>query len=129
MKTGIKQLVFVASLLILVPACFVGVTYRQTLKGIYEGTLSRWPEEAYRGKPLEELQKDLGLSLEWCGPFEGPTGLILKPDQRVMRFDMGKPFPYFHVGTAQNAGYVVIQTSTNGDIVVEILRTCDIDSP
>jgi len=130
MRTAIKRLVFVVLLLALVPVGFVGFIYRQTLKGIYGYTIAYWPEDAYKGRPVVELQRDLGLDLEWCsvGGFEGVTGRDVKPDERVMLFYKGEPYPWFPIGTAQNAGFVVIQNSTNGEIVVDILRTAYVDS-
>ncbi len=128
MKTAIKRFVLVTSLLILVPVCLTGFVYRKTLNGIYGCTIAKWPEDAYKGKSLVELERV--VTLEWCDPtgFEGITDRVLQPDERVMCFYKGEPYPWFPIGTAQNVGFVVIRNSANGELVVEILRTAYVDS-
>jgi len=111
-----------------------GIVFHKTFKGIYEYKVGKWQENAFKGKPLTQLVQDLETrqqTLNWCDMvgFRAITDRDVSANQRVMIFLRGKPYPWFWIGTAQNAGYVVIQNSTNGEIVVDIIRTAFVDSP
>jgi len=45
-----------------------------------------------------------------------------------MMFLKGQPYNYFGIGTAQNVGYVVIQTNAVRETVSEIVRGSFVDS-
>ena len=107
--------------------------FQSTFIGLYEYRVKGWEEQAFQGKPLAQLQANLASrkqTLEWCDVvgFSAITGKNLTGNQRVMRFLKGKPYPWFHLGSAQNAGYVVIEQSPNGEIVVEVIRTIYVDT-
>jgi hypothetical protein len=94
---------------------------------------AKWEEDAFRGKPVSDLQKFLEkhnqiLGVDPGASFSVITGRKLSPNQRLMRFDKGEGYPWFPIGSANNMAYVVIEDGPDGPVVVEIVRSFQVDS-
>lgn len=133
-KSSTRSVILWAGVLLLSLGCLGVACFRDTLGGIWSGRFARWEEDRFKGKPLSELRESFqkqGRELSSVGEtgFTGNTGHTLTQKQRLMRFVKGREYRWFTFGTANNVGYVVIETRLEGDIVVDIVRSIDIDSP
>lgn len=128
-----KSFGFWALIGLLLLGCSIGVVYRRTLHGLYIYRFAKWDEDNFQGKPLSQLSQFLGqqnreLMLDTGSSFYARTGKELDSNQRLMRFEKGEHYPWFPIGTANNIGYVVIQSGSEGDIVIDVVRSRMIDS-
>lgn len=93
--------------------------------------IQAWNDDAFIGNPVSVLENHLRTrshQLEWADPtgFQGHTGRQLKGNQRVMRFVKHQWLPG---GGAYTLGYVVIESKPEGEIVVDIVSSFQIDGP
>jgi hypothetical protein len=109
----------------------LGLACHETLCGVLCRSLP-WKEDSFVGKPISELEKALAARGQSLLPMDASslyalTDKSLTRDQQAMSFLKGKDYSWFHRGTAQNIGYVIIE-KTNGARIIEILHRRSVDS-
>jgi hypothetical protein len=107
--------------------------YYETFLGYLAGKIGPWEEEKLVGKPVKELTTLLDAKERfwtWQDPdiVYGHTGKLLGPEQRVLVFTKGARYRWFHYGTAINIGLAVVETRQDGDAVVDIFRSVEVDA-
>ncbi len=107
------------------------LVFHQTFYGLLSQRLP-WKEDAFVGKPLAELEKELGAEDHDLHPADQSTFFLmtrrdLSPNQKLVYFVKGKKYSWFFFGTAVNIGYVVVERD-HGERVVEILHGRSVDS-
>lgn len=103
--------------------------YYQTITGLLLQKLP-WNEDSFEDRPLAELEKALakkGVFLEEMYASELPSWVELKPGQSVYRFQKGKRYDWFGMGTAINIGYVIVEAD-EGSLVERIFHGRSVDS-
>ena len=117
----------------LICVALVAMYYRTAL-GFYELKFAHWEEERYVGQPVSRLEanlKDRGRTLERASPdgLYATSQRVLLPNQKLYRFLKG--FPYrsrLVVGSVQNVGYVITDTSELPEKIVEIVKAKYVDA-
>ncbi len=128
MITRSKRVIIV--LLLPLIALFI-LPFHPTTLGLLKQRLP-WGEDACIGKPAVELQRMLAAKGVSLVPMDSTsyyllTGKRLEPTQRAMSFLKGNEYSWFHLGTAINLGYVVIDKA-EGEHVISIHHGRSVDS-
>ena len=128
MRAEIKAISAVLLLLILVALIY----YFPSLAGFYNIRFATWEEDAFKGKPLRDLQLFLQKKDIYIGGAdparvfrEGPE---LLPNQKIYSFTKGSDYRIFPLGTAVNVGYVIVEKRQEGEIVIDVRRGRSVDS-
>jgi hypothetical protein len=105
--------------------------FHQTLYGLLHQKLT-WKEDAFVGKPLQELEERLRAEGRHLHAADRSTYYFMtnrdsSPNQEIVSFVKGKRYSWFLVGTAVNVGYVVVDRN-NGGQIVEIVHSRSVDS-
>jgi hypothetical protein len=105
----------------------------ETIRGLWDYRFSTWTADHFIGSKVLALESALrlqGAELISCrsDSFTLATGKRLRPDQRVLRFRNGTPYTWFFLGTASNLGYVVIEGGVGDAVVVDVVRSIQVDS-
>ena len=111
----------------------IAIFFHNTIFGVYQYSLAKWDEDAFKGRPLQELRQHLARRNKFLEPsdpvgFKGITGRPVGPNEKIMQFIKGRSYRWLPIGQAQNIGFVVIQETDDGEIVVDVLRTVEVDT-
>lgn len=109
------------------------ITFHQTLQGLLMGKIFMWEEDAFKGRPLSELEDMIACQGQVLMPvdahsFHAVTGRNLEGNQHALRFLKGKEYSWFYIGTAINIGYVVVEEDAGVDRAIEIIHARSVDS-
>lgn len=122
--------------IVLVGLVVAAVAFGDTLAGLWRLRVTKWDEDVYIGRSLDELRRYLGSRHADLRPYDrfslfGQTKRQLGPSERAFVYRHGERYSWFLVGEASNMGYVIAR-QTNSDpsslIVVGIARGQQVDS-